>query len=383
VIAERARRGRWPRLVAGAALALWATACGTPARPAARPRPRAELPPVDPLAQRRFDAGVEAMAGGDPAGRARAKEAFRAAVERDGKLWEAWHNLGVIAFADGDDRAAAEALSRALAINPAHAPSRVARAEAYRRAGRIDPARADYERALTEDPEDRATAARLASLLRETRRYDDALDRIRETLRVVGPSAEIYVELALIYLAQGRQELADLVLRKAAQLDAEVPAIHNAMALLALERGDAQLAFESFDRATSLDPHYQAARFNKASVLLDAGDYASARRELELVVGSGNGEREVDFAALVALGVACRGLGELAEARARWESVVRDAPIHDPARADALFDLAVLALDFEQDEKQAAAALDRYLSEAPTDHPKRQEAAERRKEIAP
>ncbi len=385
MIASAARRPlpHTARLALGATLAGLLAACGGPARTAPTPRTSADEIPVDPVALRRFEAGVAAMAGGDAGARERAKQEFRAAVQLDSKLWEAWHNLGVVEFTGGDDEAAVTALSRTLEINPKYRPSRITRAEAYRREGKLKRARTDYQRALTQDPEDRATAARLASLLREAGLYEDALDRIRETLRVVGPSADIYVELALIYMAQHRQELAELVLRKATQLDADAPAIYNTLALLALERGNAQLAFERFDHATSLDPNYLAARFNKASVLLDAGDYASAKRELDIVAGKSSGDPAEDLATLVSLGVAHRGLGELAEARKCWEQVVRDAPARDPSRADALYDLAILALDFEENEKEAAAALDRYLSEAPENHPKRQEAVERRKEVAP
>jgi Tfp pilus assembly protein PilF len=189
----------------------------------------------------------------------------------------------------------------------------------------------------------------------------------------------VYVELSLIYLAQGRSELAALVVGKAADLDNKQPAIYNAMALLALEKGEDQLAFERFDHATSLDPNYMDARFNKASVLLDAGDYTRAKNELTVVV-----ERQADdYAAQVALGVAHRGLREYDQARAVWERVVKAAPRSSPSYGDALFDLAVLEMDHIQDDKAAAAALDRYLQSSVSSHPKRTEAEERKKELGP
>lgn len=337
------------------------------------------LPPVKPEALREFDAGMRAMRLGGPEAAEKARTRFKAAVDLDGKLWEAWYNLGVIDGGEGNDSAAAESFTRSLEVNPAHRESLLGRAEAYRRAGEQGKARSDYQRAVEQDPEDRAASARLASLLREAGKYEEALDVIREALRNAGAGADVYVELSLIYLAQGRSDLAALVVRKAADLDNAQPAIHNAMALLALEKGEDQAAFERFDHATSLDPNYMDARFNKASVLLDAGDYARAKNELTVVV-----ERQPDdYAALVSLGVAHRGLKDYDQARAAWERVVKAAPRSSPSHGDALYNLAVLEMDHLQEDKAAVVALDRYLQESVASHPKRKEAEERKKELGP
>ena len=85
------------------------------------------------------------------------------------------------------------------------------------------------------------------------------------------------------------------MLAKALELDAKDPAIYNALALLAQRQGKAQEAFERFDQAASLDANYIDARFNKASVLLDAGDYARAKVELSAIVE----KRPDDYAAQV------------------------------------------------------------------------------------
>ena len=76
-------------------------------------------------------------------------------------------------------------------------------------------------------------------------------------------------------------------------------------------------------------PNYIDARFNKASVLLDAGDYARAKTELTAIVE----KRPDDYAAQVALGVAQRGLKEFDEAKKTWERVIKDAPKQQHARA--------------------------------------------------
>jgi tetratricopeptide (TPR) repeat protein len=213
--------------------------------------------------------------------------------------------------------------------------------------------------------------------LREAGDYDDAVTVLRDTVRLSGASSKIYTELGLIYTQQKRHELAQLVLQKAIELDAKDPGIYNALAILALRLGKAQEAFQLFDQAVLLDAGFFDARFNKASVLLDAGDYERAKTELVAIVK----KRDDDYAALVALGVAQRGLKEHEAAKKTWDRVVKEAPKRSSARADAMFDLALLKAEFLNDREGGKADLDRYLQEAPTGHEKRKAAEEKRKEL--
>jgi Tfp pilus assembly protein PilF len=344
-------------------------------------RTSTHLDPVDPKAAKQFEAAMRAIRLGGPDANETARARLKAALEVDPKLWEAWHDMGVLAYKDGDDDVAIDAFNHALKINKGHISTLLARAEANRRAGHKKDARSDYEEALRgteqDDPNRRDAAARLASLLRDAGEFDDAVSVLRDTVRLSGASAKIYTELGLIYIQQKRPELAQLVLAKAVELDAKDPAVYNALAILAQRQGHAQEAFQLFDQAVSLDAKYVDARFNKASVLLDAGDYARAKTELTAIVQM----KDEDFSASVALGVAQRGLKEHQEAKKTWERVIKEAPKRSTARADAMFNLAMLKIDFLQDGPGGKTDLDRYLQEAPSGHTKRQAAEDKRKEL--
>jgi Tfp pilus assembly protein PilF len=342
---------------------------GQKARTVTRPK----LRPVRQEALRDFDAGLRALKLGGPEADERAAEKFKDAAAKDPTLWEAWHDLGVIAARQGDDAGAVDAFTHALAINPAHTPALLGRAEANRRLHRVSAARADYKEALARDPQDSGTLLRFASMQRETDDLDGAITSVREALRLKGDDARAYVELGLLYLAGGRQELAEFVLTKATELDPKSPQAWNALALLSLAKGDAQEAFERFDVATGLDPSFRDARFNKATVLLNAGDYARATAELEAVVGLD--ARDVD--AWVALGVAYRGQAKHEKARQAWLTVLKIAP----RNADALWNLAVLSQDFLHDDASAKDYLARYVQAAGPDHPRRKDAEARAKEM--
>ena len=364
------------------AIALLA-ACGGTARRSTLggPRIKEHRDPIKPAAAKEFEAAMRAIRLGGPEADDTARDRLRAALKIDDSIWEGWYDLGVIAYREGDDTEAIDDFGKVLSENPGHVATLMARAEALRRAGRPREARADYQAALkgmdSDDPNRADTAARLASMLRDGGNFDDAIAVLRDTVKQTGASARVYVELGQIYIAEKRLDLAQLVLAKAAELDANDPTVLNARALLALQQGDAQGAFALFDQAVSLDATYIDARFNKATVLLDAGDYARAKVELAAIVQV----QPDDFEAQVALGIAHRGLKEFPDAEKVWDRVVKDAPRRSTARADALWNLAVLKLDFTEDAAGGKAALERYLQEAPAGHAKRQDAENKCKEV--
>ena len=270
--------------IAVLALVAAAAACSGSAKDRTRAGGRPitkKLDPVNAKAAKAFENAMRALRLGGPEAHETAKARLKEALEADGKLWEAHHDLGVLAFKDGDDDVAIDHFTKAIAINKGHTPTLLARAEAHRRAGHKRDARTDYETAMRgteeDDPSRRDASARLASMLRDAGEYDDAVAILRETVRVHGVNAKIYTELGLIYILQKRLDLAQLVLAKALELDAKDPAIFNALATLAQRLGKAQEAFQLFDQAVSLDASYIDARFNKAAVLLDAGDYREPR----------------------------------------------------------------------------------------------------------
>ena len=71
---------------------------------------------------------MRALRLGGPEAHETASARLKAALEIDGSIWEAWHDLGVIAWKDGEDDEAIDAFTKALADNREHTPTAARRA---------------------------------------------------------------------------------------------------------------------------------------------------------------------------------------------------------------------------------------------------------------
>ena len=352
---------------------------------AAHPITPVVLPEANPEAQSEFDEGVAVMKLGRKHYK-EARERFAAATQLDGKLFEAWHDLGVVDTALGSyDKAVAD-FEKALDVQPASRKTVLAYGESLRRAHQPQKAAKVYAKWLAADPSDAEMRARYGQVLREAGDLDESLEQARQLLAQGGSGAGsasssenlaqtviAYNALGLTYYKMGKLDLAETALRKASELDARSAFVWNNMGLVAFDRGHDQEAFLDFQKASDLDPKYLQARLNKAVVYLDCGDYRRARVELEEAVKIDPNDAEVQ----VALGVAARGDGKLDEARRAYE---RALDIDDDY-APALFDLGVLYMDFDKDATKAKAFLTQYTQSGDATDVKRQEAQARLKEL--
>ena len=143
----------------GSAVLAVATPAAAPADAAATPSfPRYNYrSPVTPHPGNRAEAepfflrAAAAQKDGDPEP---ALQNYRAAVLRDPAFFEAYHNLGTVAYAAGYLPESLTAFESALAINPRAANSRYNFAIALRKSGFPQDAANELERTLADDPRD-------------------------------------------------------------------------------------------------------------------------------------------------------------------------------------------------------------------------------------
>src|SRR6185436_5775857 len=105
---------------------------------------------------------------------------------------------------------------------------------------------------------ERAMRIELASALRQDGHLDDAIEELRAVLRAEPRSAGALAGLGLVYAAQGRHELAELVIRKAIAVAPEnsptAAAAWNDLGLVLLKLRRDQEAFAAFEKAAAIDP---------------------------------------------------------------------------------------------------------------------------------
>ncbi len=336
-----------------------------------------------------------------PANYDRAIDRLDAAIAADPKLWEALYDRGWIGLSRHRGDEAVSVLERAVKLAPTRFEVTLALAQAYVDSGRASDGAHLLSSWVAAHP-DAPPAARieLGRAQRIGGKLDDAVESLRQVLRLTPRSAEALNELGLTYRAKQQLELAELVLQRAIEalgpcandktdksaaagpkgkscdeLSRVAAETWNDLGLVALTRRHDQEAFSHFDQAARLDPTLSAARRNKAAVYLDCGDYARAAGELSRVTRSD--PHDVD--AWIALGVAERGQGQLKRARAAFEAALQI----DPTAPDALFDLAILYMDFDKQPAEAANKLAEFLRVAPKNHPRRPDAESRARELAP
>ena len=139
--------------------------------------------------------------------REEAKSEYQRAVALDPKLAEGWLNLGLLLL-DGDPAAAADALRRAVALQPAQSRPRFLLGYARERSGDLAGAAEAYEGAAKLDPRDYEVAFAYGRTLLRLKRPAEAEARFRGALEIKPDSAPARLGLASSLAAQDKAEAA-------------------------------------------------------------------------------------------------------------------------------------------------------------------------------
>ncbi|MBA2622444.1 MAG: winged helix-turn-helix domain-containing protein, partial [Chthoniobacterales bacterium] len=137
----------------------------------------------------------------------KAREAARKAIELDPQLAEPHASLGLLAMNYDWDWATAESeFKQAIALDPNYATAHHWYAEYLIALGRADEALAEIKRARDLDPLSLIINTDTGKLLYYARRYDEAAEQLRETLRMDAGFIEARLWLGLVYATTGRYD---------------------------------------------------------------------------------------------------------------------------------------------------------------------------------
>jgi TolB-like protein/Tfp pilus assembly protein PilF len=211
----------------------------------------------------------------------KARQAVMKALEIDGALGEGYATLAHVRLHDWDWTSLDADFRRALELNPAHAFAYYWYGEYLMAMGRVDESIAMVTTAHAMDPLSSVLSAAFSMLLYLARRYDAALDRLREALDLDAGHFLLHLRLGLVYLQTGWPESAIDEMQNAVSLSGRSTETLAGLAQAyggAGRRADMQAILRELDEQS--DQRY-VSPYNLARVHAASGDHDLAFSRLE------------------------------------------------------------------------------------------------------
>ncbi|HXN40365.1 MAG TPA: tetratricopeptide repeat protein [Myxococcaceae bacterium] len=251
--------------------------------PAAPPAAATASPVNEKSAEQLFSEGAAAYQSGRDED---ARLLFTKALERSSRMVNAQYNLGVIAEREGDRAQAAVEYQAALEIDNSHLPSILNLGRIELLDGEYEKAIALFESGLKQPTKEHELALlnNLGAAYRLAKNYAKAESTSRAVLSKHGENVNALKNLALVFYAQSRYRLAELVETSAAKINPKDPGVHNDLGLVHLKLGQPARAVGEFRHALELDPKFEVAHRNLGALALAYRDYPTAQKSFAALV---------------------------------------------------------------------------------------------------
>ena len=230
-------------------------------------------------ARRAFDAGVRAANAGQDAD---ARRSFNQALSEDRNAYKAAYNLGVLADRDGQTNRAMEYYRQALRILSDYERAAEGIVTIHLRQNRTSEALSFVEPLARANPTNLHLQALYAEVLVHAERFDQAWSAARAALRCDERFVPALTALVKASIKQGRDELADSILRQALAIEDDNAELHFIQGSIYREQpGRFRDALTEFTRAVQLRPDYAEARMALGTAQLAGGNYREALQNFE------------------------------------------------------------------------------------------------------
>ncbi|PZR10804.1 MAG: gliding motility protein [Archangium gephyra] len=247
---------------------------------------------------------------------------FKAAADADPNLAEAVYNLGVLAERQGKTKEAVAFYKDALSRKPTLKQAAENLGVIAQNNGDEATAQKVYTDLLTSYPDDASSRARLAELARRRGDGDRAIELSREALFRDPKTLQAFKTMMLVYTERKQYALARLIALRASKIDDSDPEIFYTLGTINLAEKDPSKARAQFKRAVEVRPDYLPAQYQLARMAFDQEDYQGAEEHLRRILQA-NGK---NTDALVNLGVAYKGMGQLDKAMATYDEAAKLNP---------------------------------------------------------
>jgi tetratricopeptide (TPR) repeat protein len=222
-----------------------------------------------------MDGAMTLYAGGDHAG---AQALCRTVLRVEPHNVRALYLYGTMLIQGGQLDDAVETLSRAVALAPGFAGTRINLGVALRATGRLEEASQAYAAAIEIDPGNADVHLNLGNCLKDMGRYAEAEASYERCLELKPNYALAYDNLGLVLREQSKIDEAARMFRKAIELAPNVVSAYNNLGGVLLDAGRAGEAKEALLKAIALDPVDVNALGNLADAERRLENYAEAAR---------------------------------------------------------------------------------------------------------
>lgn len=302
----------------------------------------------------RYAAAVAQLKAGDVESVKGAAATFQQLATERPELAEIPYNLGVAAAALGDLEGARKHYLRATDVDPKLGDAWLNLGALAERAGDLDRALSHYEAGLRHAPENEKLIVGIIGVLRKQGRTDEAISKAKAVLIKNANNVDAYNNLGLVYVDQGKLDLAKFIYQKALTIQGadQNALLHCNLGRVYLLSGETVLARQELERSLELDPNLVASLMFLANDRLDNRDWEGAAKYLERA----RTLEPENPAITMNLGIAYRGLGRFDDARAEYEKTLN----LDRANPDPYLNLAVLQGDHLKQYDAALASIQKY-----------------------
>ena len=199
-------------------------------------------------------------------------------------LSEALTAKGIEASGEASTEAGLPFLEEAVKLDPKNAPAYAKLGAIYDASGKNDLAIANYDKAITIDPEFTSVYLPLGMAHAEAKNYVEADVYLTKAEQAGLATAEARLARADIYSKQGRaQEAIDLIDKVIAAGSGNANLLYLRAAMLD-RAGRSDEALAGYRQTVQMDPNFSAAWYEIGVAAYNAGDYANALTAYETVV---------------------------------------------------------------------------------------------------
>ena len=226
-----------------------------------------------------------------PAALGEAEGLAKQILEKDPNHIEAHILMGSVLFAQDKKQEALAELNRAVELNPQRVESYLSLARFYVQTNDIARAEAIYQRAISVNSGSATAHYEYGKFLVGAQRLNEAEAEFQRAVQAEPQNREAQFILASFYLVNKQFDKAEAAYKSLAELDKNKPEGRSVLGDFYSSVGRLDEAIAIYKEVLTNSPEYTQARYRLAEIMLNRGDLAGAKNEVETVLKSESKDR--------------------------------------------------------------------------------------------